>query len=72
MKRPIILSGNPFDWEQGQKAMLNAVDDKGEVDWRNAFAADPGVMRCPGCQIWLWNEGEEVECPDCHTVFEPE
>lgn len=70
MKSPIILQGQPFDWEAAGKAMLNAVDETGQVNWTAALLADPGVMRCPDCDLWLWREGDEVECPDCHVVFD--
>jgi len=69
MKSPIILKGKAFDWEAAAPKASNAVDDKGEVNWRNAMAADPGVMKCPNCGIFLWREGELVECPDCGEQF---
>ena len=49
--------------------MLNVVDEDGNVNWRAAFSADPGVIECPGCGIFLWREGTKVECPDCGEVF---
>ena len=50
MQRPIIIEGQPFDWKEGEKNMLNAVDESGEVNWFAAMNADPGVMQCPKCQ----------------------
>jgi len=70
MKRPIILQGEPFDWQAGGQAMESAVGESGQVNWRAAAMADPGVMRCPDCNVWLWREGQKVECPHCHTTFD--
>lgn len=69
MKRPIILQGEPFDWEAGQQAMLNVVGPDGDVNWGAAMAVDPGCMQCPSCGEWLWREGTVVACRTCHTVF---
>jgi len=62
--RPIILSGPAFDWDEGARYQANAVVD-GEVNWRAAMFADPGVMKCPGCGEFLWREGHVVKCPHC-------
>ena len=70
MKSPIILQGEAFDWNKGKKCMDAAVGITGEVNWYAAFGADPGCIKCPGCQTFLWKEGKRVECPDCHTVFD--
>ncbi|RJP53599.1 MAG: hypothetical protein C4583_04235 [Anaerolineaceae bacterium] len=69
MQRPIIIEGQPFDWKDGEKNMLNAVDENGEVNWFAAMNADPGVMRCPKCQEWLWREGIKVKCPTCGEII---
>ena len=71
MNRPIILEGDPFDWEAGGKALLNAVDKKGRVNWWNAMSSDPGVMICPYCGSHLWHEGLRVRCPHCLSEWEP-
>jgi ssDNA-binding Zn-finger/Zn-ribbon topoisomerase 1 len=71
MKRAIILKGKPFDWEEGKKNLLNVVREDGSINWRAASKADPGVMHCPICQLYLWREGEKVKCPDCHSIFNP-
>lgn len=65
MKRPIILEGKPFDWDEGKRYGAQAVDDDGNVNWMAAMFADPGVMACPGCGEHLWNEGMTAKCPDC-------
>ena len=70
MKSPIILEGEPFDWEYASVAASHVVDEDGHVNWRAAMAADPGVMRCPGCEEWLWKEGRQVRCPDCGEEFD--
>jgi Zn finger protein HypA/HybF involved in hydrogenase expression len=69
MQSPIILEGNPFNWDEGKKSMMNAVDKHGEINWLAAFNADPGVIKCPKCQEWLWREGKKVQCPECQEVF---
>lgn len=71
MKRPIILEGEPFDWNAGAEAAGRIVNERGYINWKAAMAADPGVMRCPGCALWLWREGERVGCPECGEEFEP-
>lgn len=72
MKNPIILSGKPFDWEFGDKMQEKVAEaaEQGEVNWGAAFFADPGVMKCPGCGVHLWREGERVRCPDCGHEWE--
>lgn len=70
MKRPIILEGKPFDWDAGAESLKNAVSGDGEANWGAAAFADPGVMKCPGCQEYLWREGERVRCPHCSHEWE--
>ena len=65
MKSPIILDGPAFDWEEGKRCSDQVVDEDGEVNWYAAMGADPGVMACPGCGLYLWQEGDRVRCPDC-------
>ena len=69
MKRPIIIEGPPFDWEAGAKA-LGGVCDGGEPNWGAAACADPGVMKCPGCDEHLWREGHVVRCPHCSCEWD--
>ena len=66
MKSPIIHTGTPFDWGEGNKFSQMVMREDGEVNWGAAFMADPGVMFCPKCKEHLWNEGDDVECPVCH------
>jgi len=63
--RPIIVEGEPFDWNAGGRAAANAVGDDGEINWGCAFSADPGVMRCPSCHQRHYREGTIVECWRC-------
>lgn len=69
IRRPLILTGQPFDWEEAREASRNAVQDDGSPSWREAFAADPGVVRCPQCLAWHWAEGTLVACWACATHF---
>lgn len=64
MKSPIILEGEPFDWEAGAKAASEVMNGE-YINWMAALAADPGVMTCPACKVYLWREGQVVRCPDC-------
>ncbi len=65
--RPVILEGEHFDWEDGAAHAANAVGDDGEVNWRSASYADPGVVACPECGVFHWREGTRVRCAmdDC-------
>jgi hypothetical protein len=76
MKSPIILEGRPFDWEFGNEASKHILnedealtaevhEEEAPINWGAAMCADPGVMKCPGCGAFLWNEGDRVRCPDC-------
>ena len=64
MKSPIILEGEPFDWEAGATAADKVMNGQ-VINWGAAMAADPGIMACPGCGVFLWREGVRVKCPDC-------
>lgn len=60
-----VLSGTRFDWDEAKQYADNVVDKNGDVNWRNAFWADPGVMSCPKCGAMYWAEGHAVECTGC-------
>jgi hypothetical protein len=62
MKEPIILEGEPFDWEEGAR---QAEKHGGGNTIRGAMFSDPGIMACPGCDEHLWKEGIRVRCPHC-------
>lgn len=70
VKKPIILEGVGFDWEEGDKYSKHVEGKDGEVNWWAVFSVDPGVMKCPSCGICLWWEGRKVKCPDCGHVWE--
>jgi hypothetical protein len=69
MKSPIILEGTAFPWNE-PNPFGSPVDEDGQVNWRAAAFADPGVIKCPGCGEFLWNEGLRVRCPDCSAEFD--
>ena len=69
MKQVKILEGPSFDWESGKEAMDHIVDDDGNINWRAAFYADPGIMSCPKCKEKYWREGNKVECTTCGTIW---
>jgi hypothetical protein len=66
MKSPIIIRGERFPWDE-PNPHGEVADRNGEVNWAAAAFADPGVIQClnPKCGVYLWNEGDEVCCPDC-------
>lgn len=68
MKSPIILEGEPFPWDE-PNLIGPVVGADGGVNWMAAAWADPGVMRCPQCLVFLWNEGIRVRCPECGAEF---
>ncbi len=69
MKDPIILEGEPFDWEGGVREADRITGGKG-MTIRAAMHLDPGVMVCPGCFEYFWKEGIRVRCPDCGHEWE--
>lgn len=69
MKSPIILEGKPFPWNE-PNPHGEVVQEDGEVNWAAAAFADPGVMTCPNCKAYLWQEGLRVRCPDCAHEFD--
>ncbi len=62
MKHGTPIHGPVFDWDMAKKAAEHVVGDDGEVNWRAAFAADPGVVRCLGCGEFLWDEAPLMRC----------
>lgn len=61
---PVIIEGEPFPWHEPNPAG-EVVGPDGEVNWMAAAYADPGVMKCPNCGVYLWQEGTVVQCPKC-------
>jgi len=67
VREPIIIEGEPFDWEGApRRAELHG----GGNTIRGAMMSDPGCMACPGCFEHLWKEGTRVRCPHCGYVWE--
>ncbi len=56
-----------FDWERARQAQEHVVSSDGTVNWRAAFAADPGVTECPGCKESVWAEADVMRC-DCGSL----
>ena len=69
MKSPIILEGVAFLWSE-PNPHGEVVDESGEVNWAAAAFSDPGCMACPKCNVYLWNEGLRVRCPECSHEFD--
>jgi hypothetical protein len=68
MKSPIILEGEPFPWDEPNPFGKPTEDNP--LMWAAAAWADPGVMSCPKCSVYLWNEGLRVCCPECAHEFD--
>jgi len=66
-----ILGKESDHWDKTGKALRESVNENGEVNWANAFMADPGVTKCPVCQEYYWKEADLLECPDCETTWNP-
>lgn len=45
------------------------VDSHGDVNWRAAFSADPGITTCPVCHVQHWAWGRVVQCARCAFQF---
>jgi hypothetical protein len=63
------LISEPYAGVWNETAMDNVVDAAGEVNWKAAFYADPGVKKCPGCDEYYWDEASVMECTVCKTNF---
>ena len=68
MKHARLISGE-YKNAWNEEAMDNVVDAAGEVNWRAAFMADPGVKKCPKCGEFYWDEASVMECTECQTQF---
>lgn len=70
MKHARLIS-EPYAGAWNENAMDNVVDAAGEVNWKAAFYADPGVKKCPGCEEFYWDEASVMECANesCKRQF---
>lgn len=73
---PVIVDPPGFTPEQGWKDCRQSVEQcggltypDGEVNWRAAFSADPGITSCPACQAKHWSWGRVVRCARCAFEF---
>lgn len=67
LKHPIILEGEAFPW--GEPNPFGEPTEDNPRMWAAAAWADPGVISCPQCNVYLWHEGLRVRCPDCGHEF---
>jgi len=72
MMDPIVIDPPDFDQHAAWKECHDAVekcggiqDADGEVNWRAAFSADPGVCSCPACGESYWCWGRRQRCRKC-------
>lgn len=71
MKDPIVIDPSEFDQRAAWNECAEFVDRcgglerDGEVNWRAAFGADPGVTSCPNCCQHYWQCGNVQRCVDC-------
>lgn len=56
---PIVIDPPDFDKCGGLQ------DERGEVNWRAAFGADPGCCSCPRCGEHYWAWGRRQRCAKC-------
>jgi hypothetical protein len=76
MRDPKVIDPPGFDPKAGWQECREYVDkcgglahEDGEVNWRAAAGADPGVCSCPNCGEMYWSWGRIVECLDCAFQF---
>jgi hypothetical protein len=69
---PIILEPHDLTPEQGWDECKSYVEKcgglthrGGDVNWRAAFGADPGICSCPVCQQQYWAWGTKQRCRQC-------
>lgn len=66
---PIVTDPPDFNqaevWAACNEAAANCFYPDGEVNWRNAMSADPGVCSCPACHEYYWNLGRVQRCAEC-------
>lgn len=71
MKDPIVIDPPGFDQSAAWKECSDEVDRcgglerDGEVNWRAAFSADPGICSCPSCHTSFWAWGSVQKCTEC-------
>ncbi len=69
MQRAKIVEGKPYDWDSGAEAMRNVVSADGQINYKAAMCADPGVTKCPKCETYYWAEGVKLQCLKCDEIF---
>ena len=69
---PIVIDPPDFDQEAAWKEYSEYVEkcggiqhEDGDVNWRAAFGADPGVCSCPACGEFYWMWGRRQRCVKC-------
>lgn len=70
---PIVINPPNFDqkaaWGECAEASANIVHANGDVNWKAASCADPGVVGCPCCDTSHWNWGNVQRCTKCGWVY---
>jgi hypothetical protein len=66
---PIVIQPPGFDqakqWAKCNEAAKHVERPDGEVNWKAAFSADPGVCSCPACRRMHWAWGSVQRCSGC-------
>lgn len=69
---PIVIDPPNFDQKSAWGECRDYVDkcggvvnEAGEVNWRAAHAADPGICSCPACGEMYWCWGNVQRCRAC-------
>lgn len=70
----IVVDPPGFDVKAGwawchEQSKDGCVYPDGEVNWRAAFSADPGIVSCPVCQQMHWAWGRRQRCTVCEFEY---
>ena len=70
---PITMEPKDLDvdaiWKDCREWQPKVVDEDGEVNWRAAHYADPGLTSCPACDQYYWNLGNLHKCRKCNFIY---
>lgn len=73
---PIVIDPPGFDPNAGWKEHSDYVEqcgglthEDGDVNWRAAFGADPGICSCPACHTMYWAFGRKQRCRACNFEY---
>lgn len=72
MRNPIVIEPEGFTQDAAWGECREYVDkcgglthEGGEINWRAAAGADPGICSCPACGEMFWCWGSKQRCAVC-------